>query len=144
MVALPKEDKLRIMQAFRSWSAVGFLDVGHFCGYMEHSGGFMLQVTARYQLFTVQQRTYGVLRIDSILAEDRTRTLQDVRLEQEAEWAQARTSMEEPSSSNNDHQRNNGDQSTAQPSEKRSITIGSEFMTFDDLLLEFTFDPPQP
>ncbi len=61
-------------------SAVGFLDVGHFCGYMEHSGGFMLQVTARYQLFTVQQRTYGVLRIDSILAEDRTRTLQGARV----------------------------------------------------------------
>jgi hypothetical protein len=65
----------------------------------------------------------------------------DVRLEQEAEWAQARTSMEEPSSYTNDHQRNNGDQSTAQPLEKRSITIGSEIMTFDDLLLEFTLDP---
>ena len=65
----------------------------------------------------------------------------DVRLEQEAEWAQARTSMEEPSFRNHDHQRNNGDQATAQPSEKRSITRGSEFMTVDDLLLEFTLDP---
>lgn len=150
VVALPKQNKLRIRQAFRSWSAeMGFLSVGHFCGLMEHSGGFMLQLAARYQIFTVQQRTYGVLRIDRILAEDRTRSLQDVRLEQEAEWAEVaqprtRTIAEEPpsaSSRNYYHQRNNGDQSTAQPSEKRSINIGSEFMTFDDLLSEFNLDP---
>jgi hypothetical protein len=70
-------------------------------------------------------------------------------LEQEAEWAEVaqprtRTIAEEPpsaSSRNYYHQRNNGDQSTAQPSEKRSINIGSEFMTFDDLLSEFNLDP---